>query len=107
MGLKLCNKAFESGSVPENRKNKAIVLLYKRKGEKREYKNYRDISLPSVVGKMNRRILIKRVRRITYGMIGEKQGNFRRSCVDQVFVLRQVTKKTHVKRDASCICIYI
>ena len=46
---RLCNIAFESGAVPEER-SAVIVPLYKAKRERTECKNYRGISL-SVVGK--------------------------------------------------------
>ena len=43
--------AFNSGVVPEDWRSTAVVPLYKGEGEKSEYKNYRGISLLSVVGK--------------------------------------------------------
>ena len=46
---RLCNMAFESGVVPEDWRF-VIVPLYKDKGERIEYSNYRGISL-SVVEK--------------------------------------------------------
>ena len=49
---RLCNMAFESGVVPEDWRSAVIVPLYKGKGEKSECKNYRGISLLSVVGKI-------------------------------------------------------
>ena len=42
----------ESGVVPEDWISAVIVPLYKGKGEKTECKNYRYISLLSVVGKI-------------------------------------------------------
>ena len=41
----LCNMAFESGVLAENWRSAVIVLLYKDKRERTEYKNYRGISL--------------------------------------------------------------
>ena len=43
--------AFESGVVPEYWRSAVIVPLYKGKGERCECKNYRGISLLSMVGK--------------------------------------------------------
>ena len=43
---------FESGIVPEDWRSAVRVLLYKGKGEGTECKNYRSISLLSVVGKI-------------------------------------------------------
>ena len=56
---------FESGVVPEDWRSVVIVPLYKGKGERTECKNYRGISLLSVVGKINGGILVDRVRRVT------------------------------------------
>ena len=49
---RLCNMAFESGVVPEDKRSAVIVPLYKAKGERTECSNYRAISLLSVVGKI-------------------------------------------------------
>ena len=50
--------AFESGDVPEDWRSAVIVPLYKGNGERNESKNYRNIILLSVVGKMYAGILI-------------------------------------------------
>ena len=44
--------AFERGVVPEDCRSAVTVPLYKGKREKNECKNYRGISLLSVVGKI-------------------------------------------------------
>ena len=49
---KLYNMAFKSGVVPEDWKSTVIVPLYKDKGKRTECKNYRGISLLSMVGKV-------------------------------------------------------
>ena len=84
---KLCNMAFESSVVPEDWRSVVIVPLYKGKEERTEYKNYRDISLLSVIGKNICWDLVDRVRRMTGGLIYNEQGGFRarRVCVDQIF----------------------
>ena len=48
----LCNLAFESGVVPEGWRSAGIVPLFKGKGERTEWDNYRGISFLSVVGKI-------------------------------------------------------
>ena len=45
----LCNMTFESGVVPEDWRAEVVVPLYKGKRKKTECKNYRGISLVSVV----------------------------------------------------------
>ena len=46
---KLCNITFENSVVIEDWRSAVIVPLYKGKGERTECKNYRGISLLSVV----------------------------------------------------------
>ena len=65
----LCNMSFENGVVPKDLRSAVIVLLYKGKGERAECKNYRRISLLSVVGKIYAGILVDRVRSVTGGLI--------------------------------------
>ena len=50
--------AFESDVRPEDWRSAVIVPLYKGKGERTECKNYRGISLFSVVGFLYTGILI-------------------------------------------------
>ena len=48
-----------------------------------------------MVGKIYAGILIDRVRRVTGGLIDDKQGGFRegRVCVNQIFTLKQIGEK--------------
>ena len=63
--------ASESAVVPEDLRSAVIVPLYKGKGERTECKNYRDINLLSVVGKIYAGILVERVCRVTGGLIDD------------------------------------
>ena len=49
---KLCNKAFVEGIVPKDWRRAIIVPLYKSKGDKGSCRNYRGISLLSVIRKI-------------------------------------------------------
>ena len=91
---------FESGVVPEGWRSAVIIPLYKGKGERTECKNYRNISLLSVVGKIYAWILVDRVLRVTGGLIDDEQGGFRaeREYVDQIFTLKQMGEKTREKK---------
>ena len=62
---KLCNMAFESGVVLEDWRSAGIIPLYKGKGERIECSNYRSISLLCMVGKIDARILVERIRKMT------------------------------------------
>ena len=78
-----------------------IVPLYNGKGERTECKNYKGISLLSVVGKIHAGILVDRVRRLlTESLIVDEQGGFRvgRGCVDQIFTLKQIWEKAREKK---------
>lgn len=65
--------------------------LNKGKSDGYEYSNSRDISLLSVVGKINGIVLIERIINMTDNAILEVQGGLRRrrGCVDQIFAARQ------------------
>ncbi len=68
------------------------VPLHKGKGDKYECTSFKGISLLSDVGKVYSKLMIKKVREGTEGVICDKQGDFRRGkgCVDQIFAVRQV-----------------
>ena len=54
--------AFENGVVPEDWRSAVIVPLYKGKGERKECKNYRGISLLRVVQEIYAGILVESVK---------------------------------------------
>ena len=74
---KLCNMAFESVIVSEDWRSTVMVLLYRGKGGRTEYKNYGAISLLSMVGKIYARILADMVCSVTGGLIDDEQVGFR------------------------------
>ena len=53
-----------------------------------------------MVGKIYPGTLMKRVRRVTEGLIDDEQAGFRsgRGCVDQIFTLKQTDKKAQEKK---------
>merc|ERR1711872_852032 len=102
---RVCKVCVSEEKVPNNWIRAIIVPLYKGKGDRSDCKNYRGISLLSIPGKVYGRILIERIRSLTEGMIREEQCGFRsgRVCVDQVFVMKQMSEK-FVDRSK---CLYI
>ncbi len=92
---KIVKCMFFSSMVPIDWTKACVVPLYKGKGDKYGCTSFRDINLLSVVGKVYGKVLIKRVREGTEGMIRDEQGGFRRGkgCVDQIFAVRQVCQK--------------
>ena len=61
-----------------------VVPLYKAKRERSECKNSRNIHLLSMVGIIYAGILVRRICRVTEGLIDDEQEGFRagRRCVD-------------------------
>ena len=72
-----------------------IAPLYRGKGESTECKNYRGISLLSMVGKIYGEILVDRICRVIGGLIDDEQGGFRvgRGSIDKIFTLKQMLEK--------------
>ena len=62
-------------------------------------KNYKEISLLSVSGKVFAKSLGARIRQVTEGQVMEEQAGFRvgGGCRDQIFVTRQLAEKTNEK----------
>ena len=102
---RVCNVCVSEEKVPNDWIRAIIVPLYKGKGDRSDCKNYRGISLLSIPGKVYGRVLIERIRSLTEGMIGEEQCGFRsgRGCVDQVFVMKQMSEKFVDKSK----CLYV
>uniref|UniRef100_A0A914XPG8 Reverse transcriptase domain-containing protein n=1 Tax=Plectus sambesii TaxID=2011161 RepID=A0A914XPG8_9BILA len=80
--------------VPEAWK-KAIVVPILKKGDSRECKNYRGISLLSIVSKVFTKIIQSRLQKLREQTSREEQAGFRpnRGCVDQIFALRQLMEE--------------
>lgn len=72
-----------------------IVSLYKNRGERSNYNNYRGISLLSVVGKVFTRVILVRLRKLAERVYPESQCDFlaERSTVDMVFSFHQFKEK--------------
>ena len=85
----LLRMIWHTDNIPNTWKKGLIVPLFK-KGDNRECKNYCDISLFSVVGKVFMKVIQQRPDRKLEQLAEEKQGGFRpkRDCCDQLFVLR-------------------
>ncbi len=69
--------------------------LYKGKGNREEYNNYRGISLLSVPGKFYERILNERMTKITDESVGDEQEGFRkgRRYIDKIFAVKLLVEK--------------
>ena len=81
---------MESCVVIKDWKAACIVPVYKRKVDRRECANYREISVLIIPEKIYGRVLISRVMESKKEQVPEEQGGFRssRGCIDQIFVLK-------------------
>jgi hypothetical protein len=84
----------------------AILIPIFKKGNSRECKNYRGISLLSIPGKIYSRILETRLRQEMENKLEETQNGFRpgRSVQDHTFILRQVIEKVIAYDREFCLC---
>ena len=99
--------AWGSGTVPADWRKAQLVPVHKKES-RTQCKNYRGISLLSVPGKVYATVLDKRVRAITEGKVLDEQGAFRskRSCIDQIFTVRQLGEKVIGKNKAMrMVCV--
>lgn len=85
---------WRSEAVPTSWK-KAIIIPIFKKGDKTDCKNYRGISLLSILGKVFMKIIHRRVLKRREEAAREEQAGFRpgRSCCDQIFTLRQILEE--------------
>ncbi|KAK3523553.1 hypothetical protein QTP70_002456 [Hemibagrus guttatus] len=88
---RLCNIAWQSGTVPLDWATGVVVPLFK-KGDRRVCSNYRGITLLSLPGKVYSRVLERRVRPLVGPRIQEEQCGFRpsRGTLDQLYTLHRV-----------------
>ncbi|KAK3513146.1 hypothetical protein QTP70_007479 [Hemibagrus guttatus] len=88
---RLCNIAWQSGTVPLDWATGVVVPLFK-KGDRRVCSNYRGITLLSLPGKVYSRVLERRVQPLVEPRIQEEQCGFRpsRGTLDQLYTLHRV-----------------
>ena len=85
-----------------------IVSTYKGKDVRGKCKNCSGVSMRCILAKVYERVLIEKVRNIKERYLCEKQCGFRkgRSCVDQIFTVRQLSKK-HVSKGRGLFVLYM
>ena len=86
----LLTSCWEKGTLPRDLRDAVIVSLYKNKGEKSDYSNYRYITLHSIAGQILVRVLLNRlIPTIGQENTPESQCGFRsnRGTTDMIFVL--------------------
>ena len=91
----LLGKIWEEEEMPQDWNESYIVKLPK-KGDCRECKNYRGISLMSAVGKVLYRIILLRLQGAVDATLRDQQAGFRKdhSCIGQIATLRIIIEQS-------------
>ena len=91
---KLCNKAWEEGTIPEEW-GKSILVPIPKKGDLSDCSNYRTISLINHTGKVLLTVLLNRLKSHLDPYLSEEQAGFRkdRSTVHQILTLSLLAEK--------------
>lgn len=103
--LEILNIAYSEGITPQDWQTGLINPIHK-KGDTKDCKNYRGITLLSVPGKIYARILENKIRQQLENSLEESQCGFRpgRGTQDLIFTLRQVAEKTIASGRQAHIC---
>ena len=92
--VSLFNRILNEGQIPESWTIGLIVPIYKNKGDKDDFNNYRGITLLSCLGKLFTSVINSRLNRFAEEtrLINENQTGFRKnySTLDHVFLLKNL-----------------
>ena len=82
----------------------AVIVPVPKKGNLQSCENWRGISLLDVVGKVMGRVILERLQVIAELLLVDSQCGFHRgrSCVDMIFVAKQLMEKT---REHDDVCL--
>ena len=91
----LFNKIWEEEWVPTEWKKDYLIKLLK-KGDLSSCSNYRGMIVLSIIGKVNNRVVLSRMKDAIDPQLGEPQAGFRknRSCTDQIATLRFILEQS-------------
>ena len=96
----LFTNCWEKGTLPQDIRDAVLVSLYKNKGEKSDWSNYRGITLLSVAGKILAHVFLNRlIPTIAQENTPKSQCGFRsnRGTVGMIFALRKIQEKCREK----------
>ena len=105
--MKIFNLVFDSGKIPKQWVQGMIKPVYKNKGDKRNPKNYRPITIVSCFGKVFTAVLNERLKRFSEqtSLLKENQNGFREkySTIDCAFLLNSLIEVLqHSKKKLFC-----
>ena len=90
----LFNRVLNSGQIPESWTIGMIMPIYKNKGDKGEFDNYRGITILSCLGKLFTSVINARLNRYSneVNLLNENQTGFRKgySTLDHIFLLKNI-----------------
>ena len=90
----ILNKAWNLGSIPTDWEVGIIILIFK-KGNARDCKNYRGITLLSIASKVYERVIESKLLKKTDKQMLDSQSGFRKgySTQDHIFSIKEITHK--------------
>ena len=93
---RLFNRIWHEEKVPDQWKKGLIVKIPKR-GDLKECKNWRGVTLLPVASKVMGRIIIERIQNGVDHVLRKEQAGFRKnkSTVDQIFILRNIIEQVN------------
>ncbi|XP_072033063.1 uncharacterized protein [Amphiura filiformis] len=105
---KLYTTCMQKGRVPHQWKEATMIILHK-KGDKRDLKNYRPISLLSNLYKLYTRLLTNRLEIILDGNQPREQAGFRKgfSTMDHIHTINQLKEKCQKYNIPLCVAFMI
>lgn len=100
---KLIKNILNTCRIPDPWRTSTMILMFK-KGDKQEMSNYRGINLLDTTLKLTTKVITNKINGLT--SLQDEQQGFRRgrSCVDAVFVLRQITEKSIEYNKPAYLC---
>ena len=77
--------------------NEGVIVKLPKKGDLGNCSNWRGITLLSLTNKVFSRIILQRITAAVDTLLRQEQAGFRkgRSCIDHIFVLRQILEQSH------------
>ncbi|CAE1318542.1 unnamed protein product [Acanthosepion pharaonis] len=101
----MLDAVWRSEQLPQDRSD-AILLPFYKKGDRRDCRNYRGISLIDVASKIFSIIVLRRFQNIRDRRTRPNQAGFRRGrgCIDHIFSLRRILEQRWAYHQSTVVC---